>query len=101
MSNWNPNKDQWGGQYQPVHGGGAAPQYGGPSYAPPAGPPPQTYPSDQKSPLEGGRFTPKKRIHDPIFLVLFIAQVPSYPFAISMKFADRILGDTTYSSLVL
>ena len=73
---WNQGKDQWAGTpYQPVYEPGSTSQYGGPSYAPPSGPPPQGYASDQKSPYEGGRFAPKKRLHDPIFLALFIAQV--------------------------
>ncbi len=77
MSSWNPNKDQWGGQpYEPVYQPGPQPQYGGPSYAPP--PPNNGYSLDQKSPYEGGRFAPKKRINDPIFLVLFILQVSRY-----------------------
>ena len=32
-------------------------------------------PTDQKTPFENGRFQPKKRINDPIFLILFILQV--------------------------
>ena len=79
MANWSPNKNQqWGGEqaYQPVY------QPGPPSDYAPAGPsyPLQqqenmSYVSDQKDPYEGGRFAPKNRIHDPIFLVFFIAQV--------------------------
>ncbi|KAF8070149.1 plasma-membrane choline transporter-domain-containing protein [Lyophyllum atratum] len=48
----------------PNYGGG----YGG--YAPSSQQP--SY--DQKSPYEGDRFKPKKRINDPIFLVLFVLQ---------------------------
>ncbi|KAF9012317.1 plasma-membrane choline transporter-domain-containing protein [Cyathus striatus] len=33
------------------------------------------YGSDAKDPYEGDRFKPKKRINDPIFLVLFVAQL--------------------------
>lgn len=41
---------------------GQGPSYGG------------GYNGDTKSPYEGERFKPKKRINDPIFLILFIAQ---------------------------
>lgn len=36
---------------------------------------PQPFSSDLKNPYEGDRFKPKRRINDPIFLVLFILQV--------------------------
>lgn len=52
---------------------GPTPNYGGGyGYAPP----PPTY--DQKSPYEGDRFKPKKKINDPIFLVLFILQLAGF-----------------------
>ena len=60
---------------------GPAPYYAENPYAPPQseqyayggqGP---SYGGDTKSPYEGERFKPKKRINDPIFLILFIAQV--------------------------
>ena len=73
-----PNKTQWGGQqYQPVYEPGPTPNYGGPSYGYGGGgpPPEQAYVSDSKSPYDGGRFAPKKRVNDWVFLVLFIAQV--------------------------
>lgn len=35
---------------------------------------PQPFESDLKNPYEGDRFKPKKKINDPFFLVLFIAQ---------------------------
>ena len=41
-------------------------------YAPPPGPPAPIY-TDDKGGYE--RFKPKKRINDPIFLILFVAQV--------------------------
>ena len=52
-------------------------------YAPggPVPPPPEAggygygYNGDVKNPYEGERFKPKKRIRDPVFLILFIAQV--------------------------
>ena len=48
------------------------------NYPAPSGPPPvaqSDYGSDTKDPYAGGRFTPKKKINDPVFLILFIAQV--------------------------
>ncbi len=73
MADWNQN--QWGERsYQPVYDQTPAPSYTTPSY--PVHPPPNNgYATDQKNPYEGGRFTPKKRIHDPFFLVFFILQV--------------------------
>lgn len=64
----------------------SAPPYPGPTpeYAPPNSgynqqwqaegpPPPQQYGNGyEKSPYEGGRFKPKKKINDPIFLILFV-----------------------------
>lgn len=78
-SGWSPapDKAQWGGQsYEPVYEPGPAMNYGGPSYGYGGPPPPQAgYVSDSKSPYDGGRFAPKKRINDWAFLLLFIAQV--------------------------
>ncbi|KAJ7170550.1 plasma-membrane choline transporter-domain-containing protein [Mycena crocata] len=51
---------------------GPTPQYA-PQYAPPPGPP-QPFYSDTKSPYENDRFKPKKRINDPIVLVIFVLQ---------------------------
>ena len=57
---------------QPAYGQGEYGQGGyAQGYAQGAG----GYGGDQKSPYEGERFKPKKRINDPIFLILFIAQV--------------------------
>lgn len=71
------NKDQWGGQqpggggpYQPVYQPGPAP-----NYAQVQPQPPQYAQADQKSPYEGDRFKPKKRLNDPFFLLFFILQV--------------------------
>ncbi|GLB37068.1 putative CTL (choline transporter-like) family protein [Lyophyllum shimeji] len=50
---------------------GPTPNYGG-GYGGYAPTPQQPY--DQKSPYEGERFKPKKRINDPIFLILFVLQ---------------------------
>ncbi|EIW63547.1 DUF580-domain-containing protein [Trametes versicolor FP-101664 SS1] len=78
MSNWQPSASPNG--YQPVYGApdpGPAPYYAQTSYAPP--PPPQPgYGGDSKSPYAGERFKPKKRINDPIFLILFIAQLVGF-----------------------
>ncbi|KAI0369721.1 DUF580-domain-containing protein [Pilatotrama ljubarskyi] len=80
MSGWNSASPH---SYQPVYGApapGPAPVYAQ-SYAPP---PPQPaygqggYGGDYKSPYEGERFKPKKRINDPIFLILFIAQLVGF-----------------------
>ncbi len=80
---WKPSSPP---QYQPVDGPapGPTPVYA-PSYAQPAygqgeygqgyGQGGGGYSGDQKNPYEGERFKPKKRINDPIFLILFIAQV--------------------------
>lgn len=69
------NDDQWGAQqgYKSFAPPGPSPGYSQP-YAQPINPPPQ-FNEDTKSPYEGGRFQPKKRVNDPIFLVLFILQV--------------------------
>lgn len=77
MANW--DDDQWGAQrgYQTITG--PNPGYSQP-YAEPVNPPAyQTYDhGDAKSPYEGGRFRPKKRVNDPVFLVLFILQLLGY-----------------------
>lgn len=65
--------------YQPVYAPGPTPNYA-PHYAPP---PPNNaqgrygggFGADTKSPFEGERFKPKKRINDPIFLIVFVLQV--------------------------
>ncbi|KAI0743617.1 DUF580-domain-containing protein [Daedaleopsis nitida] len=62
--------------YQSVGGPAPGPT---PNYAPPNYPRHkagygQGYNGDQKDPYAGERFKPKKRINDPIFLILFIAQ---------------------------
>ena len=55
-------------------------------YAPGAPPPPEAggYGADVKSPYEGERFKPKKRVKDPVFLVLFIAQVSQACFGLGL-----------------
>ncbi|KAL5506999.1 PNS1 [Sanghuangporus vaninii] len=51
-------------------------------YAPGGPPPPEAggygYNADVKNPYEGERFKPKKRVKDPVFLVLFIAQLVGF-----------------------
>lgn len=80
MSQW--NKDQWGAQPQaPPQGyipnAGPNPGYSS-EYAPYSSAPqaPLIGPyNDVKSPYEGDRFKPKKKLNDPVFFVLFILQV--------------------------
>ncbi|KAF7964692.1 hypothetical protein HWV62_4171, partial [Athelia sp. TMB] len=70
-------QDQWGGQSPQGYSNGAGPN---PGYAPNYAPPPQApyqqnpYNGEQKSPYDGDRFKPKKRLNDPIFLVFFVLQ---------------------------
>ncbi|EPS94136.1 hypothetical protein FOMPIDRAFT_1153435 [Fomitopsis schrenkii] len=66
MPKWNAGK---GSPYAP----GPTPNYA-PQYAPPAGPPTDGFGGDQKSPYEGDRFRPRKRVNDPLFLIFFVAQ---------------------------
>lgn len=47
-------------------------------YVPPSGPPPHSGygpPKGTMDPYEGDRFKPRKRVNDPLVLLLFIAQV--------------------------
>lgn len=61
---------------------GPTPQYA-PQYAPDGpGYNNSGYPPPEKSPYEGDRFKPKKKINDPVFLVLFVLQVSRRFFAI-------------------
>ncbi|KAF8973281.1 plasma-membrane choline transporter-domain-containing protein [Flammula alnicola] len=52
---------------------GPNPTYGQPTYYPPETP--ILYDGDVKNPYDGGRFKPKKRINDPIFLIFFVLQL--------------------------
>ncbi|KAI0051823.1 hypothetical protein FA95DRAFT_140853 [Auriscalpium vulgare] len=66
---------QWGAQRQHAN-----PAYNNPAYQPgqsqPYAPPqPPVYNQNEKSPYEGDRFKHKKRINDPLPLILFILQV--------------------------
>ncbi|THH08372.1 hypothetical protein EW145_g2751 [Phellinidium pouzarii] len=49
-----------------------------PSGGPPLDPVASGYGGDYKSPYEGDRFKPKKSVRDPVFLVLFIAQLAGF-----------------------
>lgn len=76
MSAMNP-AEQWGGvppqgypQQNSAPYPGPTPNYGQPTYVPP---PPQVYNDTKEESYE--RFKPKKKINDPIFLVLFVLQV--------------------------
>lgn len=81
MANWDQNKPQWGGSggngYQPVYHPGPTPQY-----APPSEPYPPAQDNggygDQKSPYEGDRFKPKKKINDIFFAIFFILQFAGF-----------------------
>lgn len=64
--------------YQPVYQPGPTPNYAGP-YAPPSAPPPnENGHYDQKSPYEGERFKPRKRLNDPFFFVFFLLQLAGF-----------------------
>ncbi|KAJ7084392.1 DUF580-domain-containing protein [Mycena belliarum] len=72
MSNWQQQQQQYPPyQFQPGAAPGPTPQYAA-QYAPP--PQPQPFYTDTKSPYENDRFRPKKKINDPIVLVLFVLQ---------------------------
>ncbi|KZP34479.1 DUF580-domain-containing protein [Athelia psychrophila] len=71
-------QDQWGSQPPQGYSNGAGPNPGyTPNYAPPPVAPYQqdVYNNDQKSPYEGDRFKHKRRLNDPIFLVIFVLQL--------------------------
>ncbi|KAJ7287527.1 DUF580-domain-containing protein [Mycena rebaudengoi] len=82
---WQQQPTQWSQQqqplFQPPNGPppGPTPQYAN-TYAPPSQPyPPPSepyYDGDNKSPYENNRFKPKKKINDPIFLLLIHPPVP-------------------------
>ncbi|KAH9931154.1 plasma-membrane choline transporter-domain-containing protein [Epithele typhae] len=66
---------QWSGNpYTPVYTPGPSAPYAQ-QYAPQTS---NGYDGDVKNPYEGDRFKPKKRINDPIFLILFIAQLVGF-----------------------
>ncbi|KAF9049737.1 plasma-membrane choline transporter-domain-containing protein [Panaeolus papilionaceus] len=71
--------------YEPAH---SAPYPGPtPGYAQQYYPPQQANYGDVKDPYEGERFKPKKRINDPIFLILFVLQFVGFAVlsAIALK----------------
>ncbi|KAH8119541.1 DUF580-domain-containing protein [Phellopilus nigrolimitatus] len=74
MSKYNEQYPPYAENYPMYNPGPSAP------YAPPSGPPPDAgaYNADYKSPYEGDRFKPKKRVKDPVFLVLFVAQLAGF-----------------------
>ncbi|KAF8908749.1 plasma-membrane choline transporter-domain-containing protein [Mucidula mucida] len=75
MANYQNSNPQWGPPQQYPQYDSNAPYPGPtPQYAQPM-PPSQPYAQDVKNPYEGERFKPKKKINDPIFLVLFILQL--------------------------
>lgn len=47
---------------------------------------------DYKDPYSGDRFKPKKKINDPIFLILFILQVPIFPPSLCHSNVDNELA---------
>lgn len=49
-----------------------------------------SYEDDTKIPYNGGRFQPKKRINDPIFLVLFILTVCNLHSSDVTQYAQRV-----------
>lgn len=53
---------------------------------------------DVKDPYAGGRFKPKKKINDPIFLILFVLQVYLTPSSYSHLSLGRRLSTSVYSS---
>jgi len=85
---------------------GPTPQYGQAQYPPQAYVPPtqQIYGNgDVKDPYEGDRFKPKKKINDPIFLILFILQVsiPPYTFLAELIWYLQLVGFTVLSAIAL
>ncbi|KAJ6593905.1 integral to plasma membrane protein [Mycena capillaripes] len=89
MSQW-PQQQQ---QAYPAYAPGPTPNYAPQQYAPPPQP---FYENDMKSPYENDRFKPKKRINDPIVLVLFVLQFLGFAalsgIAISSWVKDGGLG---------
>ncbi|KAH9946970.1 DUF580-domain-containing protein [Amylocystis lapponica] len=80
MSGWNPSRNPSYTQqqgYEPVYGQPALHPGPTPNYAEPL-PPPSYVDGDNKSPYEGDRFRPKKRINDPIFLIFFVLQLAGF-----------------------
>lgn len=80
MATRDQNKSQWGtgggNGYQPVYHPGPTPQYAPPSE--PYPPSQDTAYGDQKSPYEGDRFKPKKRMNDIFFTIFFVLQFAGF-----------------------
>ncbi|KAJ7581593.1 plasma-membrane choline transporter-domain-containing protein [Mycena floridula] len=86
MSQWQQNQQnpQWGGapqqqSYPPARPSypSPTPAYGGSNYMPPQEQQQPLYNTGnnyKNDPFEGDRFKPKKKINDPVFLVLFVLQ---------------------------
>ncbi|CCM05448.1 uncharacterized protein FIBRA_07667 [Fibroporia radiculosa] len=78
---WNENTPPYKAVYkQPVYQPGPTPNYAEP-YAPSGAPPDTDFGngfSDPKSPYEGDRFKPRKRINDPFFLIVFMLQLAGF-----------------------
>ncbi|EIW83046.1 DUF580-domain-containing protein [Coniophora puteana RWD-64-598 SS2] len=73
MADW--DKNQWGQQQAPPYDGGLTPGYSQPYAAPlPQQGHGPSAAADSKSPYADGRFEPKSKANDVVFLVLFIAQ---------------------------
>ncbi|KAJ7262170.1 plasma-membrane choline transporter-domain-containing protein [Mycena haematopus] len=84
MSQWQQQQPY---QYQPGAPPGPTPQYAPPQYAPP---PPEPFYNDTKSPYENGRFKPKKRINDPIVLVIFVLQFLGFAAVSGIAIAEWV-----------
>jgi len=102
MSDSEWNKDQWGVQPRGGTQGGTGPVPGYPQNIQPPGPHHASYRAEgsysveQKSPYEGDRFKPQKRINDPIFLIFFVLQLVGFAglsgISISEWISDGGLG---------
>ncbi|KAJ7594027.1 plasma-membrane choline transporter-domain-containing protein [Mycena floridula] len=104
MSQWQHNQQnpQWGGapqqQFYPPAGPpypGPTPAYGGSNYMPPQEQQQPLYNTgnDYKNdPFEGDRFKPKKKINDPVFLVLFVLQFLGFCALAGITIASFVTG---------
>ncbi|KAF7361889.1 hypothetical protein MVEN_00533400 [Mycena venus] len=84
MSQWPQQQMPYG--YQPGAPPGPTPQYAAPQYAPPSEP----FYTDNKSPYDNGRFKPKKRVNDPIVLILFILQFLGFVVVSGIAIAEWV-----------
>ncbi|KAG1771704.1 plasma-membrane choline transporter-domain-containing protein [Suillus occidentalis] len=98
MAYW--NKDQWGVQqgqgYPPFYALGGEPKPGhSQPYAQPNVQPqydPQSS-ANQKTPFEDGRFQPKKRVNDILFLILFILQFAGFVALSGIALSGYVSGN--------